>query len=45
MIVGDVTLMDELVESMLAVGSWLSPHDWPGVVVHTCSMISDVLSI
>lgn len=40
-----VTLVDELIESMLAVGSRLSPHDWSGVVVHACSMIGDVLSI
>lgn len=45
MIFGDVTLMDELVEGMLPIGSWLSPHYWPGVVVYTRSMISDVLSI
>ncbi len=45
MIFGDVTLVDELVEGMLSVGSWLSPHYWPSVVVYTCSMVSDVLSI
>lgn len=45
MIFGDVTLMDELVEGMLSIGSWLSPHDWSSVVVYTRSMISDILSI
>lgn len=40
-----VTLVDELVESMLSVGSRLSPHDWASVVVYTGSMISDVFTI
>lgn len=42
---GEDTLMDELVEGMLSIGSWLSPHYGPGVVVYTCSMISDIFSI
>lgn len=42
---GDNTLVDELVESMLSIGSWLSPHYWPSVVVYTCPLVSDVLSI
>lgn len=45
MIFGDDTLVDELVECMLSIGSWLSPDYWPSVVVNTCSMVSDVLSI
>lgn len=40
-----VTLMDELIESMLSVSSRLPPHYWSSVVVHTCSMIGNVLSI
>lgn len=45
MIFGEDTLMDELVEGMLSVGSWLSPHYGPGVVVYTRSIISDVFPI
>lgn len=39
------TLMDELVEGVLPIGSWLSPHDRPSVVVHTFPLISDVFPI
>lgn len=45
LIFGEDTLMDELVEGMLSVGSWLSPHYGPGVVVYTLSILSDVFSI
>lgn len=41
----DGTLVYELVESMLSIGSWLAPHYWPSVVGYTSSMVSDVLSI
>lgn len=39
------TLMDELVEGVLPIGSWLSPHDRPSVVVYTFPVISDVFPI
>lgn len=42
---GGITLVDELVEGMLSIGSRLSPDYWPSVVVHTCSVVSNVLSI
>lgn len=40
-----ITLVDQLVERMLTIGSWLSPHDWPSVVVYTGTLVGDVLSI
>lgn len=42
---GDGTLMDELVEGVLSVGSWFSPDNGPSVVVHSSPLVSDVLSI
>lgn len=39
------TLMDELIESMLSISSWFSPHDRASVVVYTHSLIGNVLSI
>lgn len=45
MVFGDDTLMDELVEGMLPIGSWLAPDNWPSVVVYTCPVVSDVFSI
>lgn len=40
-----ITLVDQLVERMLTIGSRLSPHDWPSVVVYTGTLVGDVLSI
>lgn len=42
---GGVTLVDELVESMLSICARFSPHNGPGVVVHSCPVVGDVLSI
>lgn len=39
------TLVYELVEGVLAVGSRLAPHDGPGVIVDPASFFSDVLAI
>lgn len=40
-----VTLVDELVEGMLSVGSGFAPDDGSGVVVDTSSIFSDVLPV
>lgn len=39
------TLVDELVEGMLAIGPWLPPHNGARLVVHTGAGLSDVLPI
>lgn len=39
------TLVDELVEGMLAIGPWLPPHNGARLVVHTGTGLGDVLSI
>lgn len=40
-----ITLVDELVEGMLSVGSGLAPDDGSGVVVDTSAIFSDVLPV
>lgn len=39
------TLVDKLVECMLAVGPWLPPHNGACLVVHPGTGLGDVLSI
>lgn len=39
------TLVDKLVEGMLAVGPWLPPHNGARLVVHTSAGLGDVLPI
>lgn len=41
----DPTLVDELVECMLAIGPWLSPYNGARLVVHTDAGLGDVLPI
>lgn len=40
-----VTLVDELVEGVLAVGPWLAPHDRARVVLDTDAIFADVLPV
>lgn len=42
---GGVTLVDELVEGVLAVGAGLAPHDGPGVVPHADAIFGDGLPV
>lgn len=42
---GGVTLVDELVEGVLAVGPGLAPHDGPRVVAHAGAIFGDVLPV
>src|SRR3954447_2321440 len=39
------SLMDQLIEGMLAVGSRLTPVDRPGVVIHSCAVDRDMLAV
>src|SRR5579859_4337981 len=39
------SLVDELVERMLAIGSRLPPDNWPGLIVHAPALQIDMLSI
>lgn len=39
------TLVDKLVEGMLAIGPWLPPHNGARLVVHTSAGLGDVLPI
>ena len=39
------TLVDELVEGVLAIGPWLPPHNGARLVVHTGAGLGDVLPI
>lgn len=39
------TLVNELVEGVLSIGSWFSPNDGSSVVIHTSARLSDVLPI
>lgn len=40
-----LTLVDELVEGMLPIGPWFTPHNWSCVVVHTAAVFGDVLPV
>uniref|UniRef100_A0A2D4N154 Uncharacterized protein n=1 Tax=Micrurus spixii TaxID=129469 RepID=A0A2D4N154_9SAUR len=39
------TLMNQLVEGMLSIGSRFAPHDWSSIIVHTGALPCDVLPI
>ena len=43
--IGVLTLVDKLIESMLAVGPWFSPHNGTSGVVDTSSLSRDRLAI
>src|SRR5664280_586470 len=38
-------LMDQLIERMLAVSAWLTPINWPGLIIDSSAIERDVFAV